>query len=400
MKIGRMLLFVILLTVLGLAPVGSVLAQDNPVYEMTLAPVDGLYNTIIPAGNERDFRMDLANIGDEPITRISFSGTVPDGWTVSFDPARIASLAAFDTERVYARIRVPEGTAAGDYFASFSASGDQVSTEQIQVRVTVRTPQAQESIEMRAVHPRVEAIAGQEFVFEVEFKFAGEILDESRSFNLNPRGPQGWEVYLTPQFEKEKRISAIDLKPGGMVYGDKTRLVAKAPFWPLPEPGEYTITLEAISGELSNTLELTAVITARYQLVLAPSGERYDTKATAGRDNHFSLEVGNLSTAAIDKIDFSSDNPEGWNIDFVPDRVDSLEPLSTKTVDVIIQPPPDTIAGDYMISLRASGVQATAQKMDVRVTVETPTVWGWTGVVIIILVISGLVTVFMRFSRR
>ena len=398
MKIGRMLC-VILMGVLALAPVSGVFAQEGN-YELTLNPADGLYNTTIIAGNERDFRADLENIGDEPITRISFTGDAPDGWSLNFDPPRIASLEPFDSERVYAGINVPEDTAAGDYFVSFRAFGDQASTEEIQVRVTVRRAVQEESIEMRAVHPRVEAIAGQEFVFEVEFKFQGEILGESRSFNLNPQAPQGWEVYLTPQFEKEKRISAIDLKPGGMVYGDKTRLVAKAPFWPLPEPGEYTIELEAVSGELSDTLELTAVITARYQVVLAPTSERYNTTATAGRENHFSLEVGNLGTAPIDRIDFSSDNPEGWNIDFVPDRVDSLEAFSTKTVDIIIEPPPDTIAGDYIVSLRASGVQATSSKMDVRVTVETPTVWGWVGVVIIVLVISGLVVIFMRFSRR
>lgn len=400
MKIGRIILFVILLGLLGLSPVSSVFAQDGPNYEMTLTPPDGLYNTVIIAGNNRDFRADLENIGDEPITKISFSGTAPDGWTLKFDPLRIASLEPFGSERVYANISVPEGTEAGDYFVSFSASGDQASTEKIEVRVTVRRPEAQQGIEMRAVHPRVEAIAGQDFVFEIEFKYAGEILGEPRAFNLNPKAPQGWEVYLTPQFEKDKHISAIDLKPGGMTYGDKTRLVATAPFWPLPEPGEYTITLEAVSEDLKDTLDLTAVITARYQLVLAPEGERYDTKATAGRDNHFALKVGNLGTAPVDKIDFTSDNPEGWDIDFIPDRVDSLEALSTKTVDIDIKPPPDTIAGDYIISLRASGVQSTSPKMDVRVTVETPTVWGWVGVIIIVVVISGLVLIFMRFSRR
>jgi uncharacterized membrane protein len=400
MKIGRILFVVILVGLLGLSPVSSVFAQDNPNYEMTLTPSDGLYNTTIIAGQARDFRADLENIGDEPITKISFSGSAPEGWTLKFDPTRIASLAPFGSERVYANISVPEKTAPGDYLVSFSASGDQASTEKIEVRVTVRTAAVEESIEMRAVHPRVDAIAGQNFVFEIEFKYTGQVLGEPRAFNLNPTAPPNWEAYLTPQFEKDKQISAIDLKPGGMVYGDTTRLVATAPAWPLPEPGEYTITLEAVSGDLKATLDVTAVITARYQLVMAPSGQRYNTNATAGRDNHFSIDMGNLGTAPIDKIDFTSDNPEGWDIDFIPDRVDSLEALSTRTVDINIKPPPDTIAGDYIVSLRASGVQATSQKMDVRVTVETPTVWGWVGVVILVLVISGLVVVFMRFSRR
>jgi len=168
----------------------------------------------------------------------------------------------------------------------------------------------------------------------------------------------------------------------------------------LPEPGEYKITLEAVSGDLKGSLEVTAVITARYNLLLAPSGERLNTTATAGRDNYFSLEVGNLGTAPIDKINFSSDKPEGWTIDFSPTKVDSLEALDTQTVDINIKPPPDTIAGDYMVSIRGSGVQATSTELKIRVTVETPTVWGWVGVAIIVVVIVGLVFIFMRFSRR
>jgi uncharacterized membrane protein len=53
-----------------------------------------------------------------------------------------------------------------------------------------------------------------------------------------------------------------------------------------------------------------------------------------------------------------------------------------------------------MIGVRASGVQKTSEKINIRVTVETPTVWGWVGVAIIAIVVVGLVVIFMRFSRR
>ncbi|MBA7628194.1 hypothetical protein ES703_35670 [subsurface metagenome] len=398
MKILRVLCL-LLVSLMAVSPLGSVFAQEEE-YELTLTPSDGRYDTIIISGRDKDFRVDLENLGEEAVDKISFSGETPEGWTIKFDPPRLASLAAFDNERVYANINVPEGTAEGDYFVSLSASGEQASTEKIDIRVTVKILAKVETIEMRAIHPRIEAIAGADFVFEVEFKFAGEMLGESRSFELAPKAPQGWEAYMTPQFEKEKHISAIDLKPGGIAYTDKTRLVAKAPFWPLPEPGEYKIILEAVSGDLKDSLELTAVITATYNLLLAPAGERYNTTATAGRDNYFSIQVGNLGTAPIDKINFSSEKPEGWTIEFKPDKVDSLEALDTQSLDINIKPPPETIAGDYVIILRASGVQATSMEMALRVTVETPTIWGWVGIGIIVIVIIGLVVIFMRFSRR
>ena len=71
-----------------------------------------------------------------------------------------------------------------------------------------------------------------------------------------------------------------------------------------------------------------------------------------------------------------------------------------QTINVNIKPPTETVAGDYVISLRASGKQTSADEMNIRVTVETPTIWGWVGVVIILIVVIGLIVIFMPFSRR
>lgn len=395
------ILCLILVSLLAISPAGAVLAQDGTEYVLSMTPADGLYSTIMMAGREKDIRVDLENIGDEAITKIALKGEVPDGWTIKFDPPRMATLEAFDSERIYASVLAPEDFVTGDYFVTLWAEGDQASTEKIEIRVTLKRQERTESIEVRAVHPTVEAIAGNDFVFEIEFKYtADNILGEPKNFDLIPQAPQGWEVYFTPQFEKEKRVSAIALKPGSVAFSDKTRMVAKAPFWPLPEPGDYKIMLDVVSGDIKDTVEITAVITASYNLLLAPAGERYDTKAKAGRDNYFSIRVGNLGTAPIDKITFSPDSPEGWSITFTPEQVDTLEPFGTQNVEINIKPPPETIAGDYMISVRASGVQKTSEKINIRVTVETPTVWGWIGVIIIAIVIMGLVVIFMRFSRR
>jgi len=253
-----------------------------------------------------------------------------------------------------------------------------------------------ETIELAPVYPKLESIAGGNFEFEVEFKYIGA---EDRDFNLRATAPPGWEVYLTPPYEKEKKVSALRLSPS-LAFGDKMRMVANAPFWPLPEPGEYNISLEASSGDVSATTDFKAVITNVYSMVLVPVTEQYNTEATAGKDNTFSIEVGNLGTGAIDNINFSSSKPEGWGIKFAPEKVDLLEALDSKTVDIILSPPPETIAGDYVITLKASAEQTNARDINIRVTVETPTVWGWVGVAIIILVVAGLAVVFMRFSRR
>ncbi|MFC2066670.1 NEW3 domain-containing protein [Chloroflexota bacterium] len=254
----------------------------------------------------------------------------------------------------------------------------------------------EDKIEMSLTYPKLEAIAGQNFEFEVEFKYTGE---GDREFDLRTTAPTGWDVYITPPYEKEKKIKSMRVKPS-FTYGDKVRVVASPTFWPLPEPGEYNITFEAVSGELTGSIELKPVITAKYTLFVVPSLERYNTTAKAGEDNSFSINVQNLGTAPIDDIKFSSTKPDGWAIEFEPDKIDSLKAIDEQTIDVNIKPPPKTIAGDYQIKLRASGQQTSATEVAIRVTVETPTIWGWVGVGIILIVIIGLVIIFWRFSRR
>ena len=74
--------------------------------------------------------------------------------------------------------------------------------------------------------------------------------------------------------------------------------------------------------------------------------------------------------------------------------------LDVHTVDVNIKPPPRTIAGDYSVKIQASGDQVTSNELDIRVTVESSTIWGWVGVAIILVVSGGLIFMFLRFSRR
>lgn len=401
MKIVR-IICLLLMSLLAIYPLGTVFAQqEEAVYNLVLTPITRRYDTEVVAGKLKYFPVEVENLGTATVDNITFSLDKPEGWTIEISPDKVDLLGALDSETIELTIKPPAGTEPGDYMVTLRASGAQASAEEIDIRVTVKTAVREEKIELLAIYPALEAIAGEDFVFEVEYRYAGTggVLGESRDFELRATAPQGWEVYFTPRYEKEKKISAITLKPG-VAYGERTRVVVSAPFWPLPEPGEYKITFEAVSGELQESIELKAVITARYTLILIPAAERYDTKAKAGKDNYFSVDVGNLGTAAIENITFSSDKPQGWTIEFSPEKVDLLEAFDRQTIDVDIKPPPETIAGDYMVTFRASGAQTSAEKLDIRVTVETPTIWGWVGVGIILVVIVGLVVIFMRFSRR
>ncbi|MCK4862687.1 MAG: hypothetical protein KAS25_00255 [Dehalococcoidales bacterium] len=274
--------------------------------------------------------------------------------------------------------------------------------------ISIDTPQAvpiseeeeevpKDSIALSTEFPELEDVATGSFQYNVKLEYRGQI---ERVFDLNTTVPAGWSAYINPQYDSIRIPSiAIDASP----YVPVAKIVkvnVSPPTWPIAEPAEYTITLEAVSEDVISKIDLTAVITARYMLSAVPANEVYNTKAKAGRDNYFSLEVTNFGTDTMNNITFSSEKPSGWEITFQPDKIDLIEIFDPKTVDVNIKPPPKTVAGDYMITLRVSGEQATADKISVRVTVETPTIWGWVGVVIILIVIIGLIVIFMRLGRR
>jgi uncharacterized repeat protein (TIGR01451 family) len=260
---------------------------------------------------------------------------------------------------------------------------------------------AQEAkIELTTPYTKLEGVSGASFEFEIALNYTGT---EARVFNLVATGPKDWTTYVTPSYPKDQRILDIRLepaKPGEAAYGPKVDVASAPPAWLLPEPGEYKVTLEVSSGEISSTIDLTAVVTARYDMTLTTPSGLLNTTATAGKDNHFAIVVSNTGSAALDNITFSPQTPSGWTIVFSPDKVDSLPAGASKTVDLNIRPPSKAIAGDYGFLITTTSKQGTSKDINIRVTVETPSIWGWVGVIIILLVIAGVGFVFMRFSRR
>jgi len=127
---------------------------------------------------------------------------------------------------------------------------------------------------------------------------------------------------------------------------------------------------------------------------------RLSMNAEAGKDNHYTVVLTNSGSEPLTNISFSSDKPDNWVIKFSPDKVDSLAAGKTQQIDITVAPPSGkTIAGDYMITLRANNDKVSST-MDVRVTALTPTIWGWVGIIIVVVVVIGLGALFLKLGRR
>ena len=258
-----------------------------------------------------------------------------------------------------------------------------------------------EKITLTCQYPVLSSYAGTYFSYKIDLRYIGGT--EPRVFDLRTEVPAGFISSITPGYGEGTEIAAIRLDPQ-KTYADTINVTVRPYTWLAPEPGEYDIIVEASSDELSANIELKAIVTAKYDLDVEPSGGLLNTKATAGKDNYFTISILNTGSADLEKVNFSSKitgGPSGWSITFEPETIDSLPAGDTREIQVDIKPAEKTIAGDYMLALSAEPESKNAfGSVNIRVTVLTPTIWGWVGVGIVVLVIAGLAFMFMRLGRR
>jgi uncharacterized membrane protein len=81
-------------------------------------------------------------------------------------------------------------------------------------------------------------------------------------------------------------------------------------------------------------------------------------------------------------------------------QVTSLASSDSYTFNIVTQIPESTVAGDYMITLKAQSDQVSSGETQLRVTASASTSWGLIGVAMVVIVIIALVMVFRKFSRR
>ena len=268
----------------------------------------------------------------------------------------------------------------------------------------VDEPLPAQRLNLISEYPVIRGESGDSFDFIVIFDYETDAeAEEEKIFDITNIDPEGWQTKITRQYGgKGEGIRAIQLKPN-MSYPDRLKVTLSPLPNTEPEPGEHILTIGASSGDIEDTIELTAVVTEippTHKLNLVTTTGRLDTIAKAGEDNTFTINVTNSGTGTVEDISFTSDKSQGWGINFSPTSIASLEPGESGDIEVTIIPPNRTIAGDYSVSLTATGSDSASDRVLLRVSVHTPTTWGGAGIAIIAAVITGLVFLFRRLGRR
>jgi uncharacterized membrane protein len=291
------------------------------------------------------------------------------------------------------QVTPPTGAAAGSQRISLQATTDDGQTAKLDLGVTISGSAGGGNLKLTTDYPLLKGASGTKFEFKATI---ANNTGKDNTFGLSATSPgNDWQVFFQPSFDT-KQISSTPVKSGATA---DVNVEVQSPA--TAKPADFPISVK-VSDDAGDTasVDLKVTIIGNYKVDLTTPTQQLNTNATAGQAKTLQVIVANTGSAAVQNLSLSATGlPSGWTMTFQPDKVDSIDPGTVRQVQATLTPAPKAIAGDYSISLSASSTQASINK-DFRVTVETPTIWGWVGIGIVVIVVGGLVWMFASYSRR
>ena len=128
--------------------------------------------------------------------------------------------------------------------------------------------------------------------------------------------------------------------------------------------------------------------------------DNYGTEVKAGETKSFSLEIKNMGDKPLTDVRLSAEKPEGWNVEFKPASIATVNSGNFQTVDISIVPSPKADRGSYNVVLVARANEAQeSYHLWLRIE-ESSGLWLWIGGGITIIIIAVFIFIFMRSNRQ
>ena len=374
-------------------------------------PAGVTFNLIVPfkdltvgQGQEATMDTEVVNRTKDPVeVSLTIEG-IPSGWDINFNsrypsfPVRSVSVAGGDqtankSTTLELKAKVPENAKPATYSIKVTAKDTKGTTqyvETINYRVSSKKIETG-GIKVSSQYPVLSTGSGQTLKFTVDLK---NETNKALPTSLVAQAPQGWTVRFKPQFG-DQQISSIQLKENGSeTLSVEVDTPANA------EAKESPVSVTARSGAFEASTTIKVSLKGTQDLKMGSLAGTLNAGLTAGNKTPIDFVVGNAGSAPIRNLGFVTKKPsDKWSVEFKPDKIDALGPGEVRQIKMEILAPDRTIAGDYLMTLTANSADVT-KSVEFRVTVSTPTIWGWIGFGIVGLVVIGLAVVFFRLGRR
>lgn len=317
---------------------------------------------------------------------------VPSGWTATLlgggQPVAAAMPATNSGVSLELRLEVPRDAPIGTQTVTINAQGQSTKLSlPIDVKLAKELPA---KLSLQPQLPQLRGSPRSSFDFQISIKNdSGKRL----VVNLAAQAPQNFQTSFTESYGSQE-LSAVPIEAG---QSKDVKLHVQPPN--TVTPGQYKVSMRATAEDVTASTELTVEITGQPKLDVSGRNDMLNAEATAGKDSIIPIVVRNTGTAPAENVELSGSGPSNWQITVEPKNIDRITPDERKEVQAHVTPPAQAIAGDYIVTLRASA-RGDAASNNFRTTVTTSTIWGIVGVGIIGAALLIMVGAVARFGRR
>jgi uncharacterized membrane protein len=381
---------VLLLSTL-LAPAAIAADEHEPNIKGLYLMTDYPAVTVRP-GTTSNIPLRLQNYGLAPDRyQLSVSG-VPSGWTATIlgggQPVAAAMPAPDKDVSLQLRLDVPANSKLDQQTLTVEAKGQGNQTSlPIQIALAKELPA---KLTVKAQLPSLRGSPKSNFEYTLTIKN-----DSGRNLNVSfaAQAPENFETSFTEAYGSQE-LSSIPIDAG---QSKDIKLKVRPPS--TIDAGHFPVSVTVKAEDASAKVDLALDLVGQPQLQVAGRDGLLSARAVAAQQTSIPVVVTNSGSAPAENVTLSASSPTGWKVTFNPAGIDRLVPDKDSEVQALVTPSDKSLAGDYMVTVRANsrGESASSQ---FRVTVNTSTVWGMVGAGVIGVALLLMLGAVARFGRR
>jgi uncharacterized membrane protein len=347
----------------------------------------------IRAGEDTTLPLTIYNYGLPPQRTALSIVDKPADWTAEIEGGGKPVSAAFvdhdGRSSLSLKLTIPATARPGTYKITLHADGDQAKSE-LPITVNLAAPLAAKL----TATPKFPVLKGSP---KSAFDFNVTVKNESAAdmlVNLGTDAPKGFTTTFKQGYGAQE-LTSLPFKAGeskDLSISIKTPGDIKA--------GSYPVEVKLTGDKASAQTRLTLDVAGQPALSFTGQDDRLSGQAYAGTEKSFPMVVRNSGSAEATNVKLTASPPSGWKVAFEPKEIASVPVDGEAKVNALVTPSAKALAGDYVVTMRASGDGGASESASYRVSVTTSTVWGAVGVGVIGVALLVLVGAVGRFGRR
>ncbi len=318
---------------------------------------------------------------------------MPDGWEAAFKGrGRIIQSAYVQPDKDVSldlKLTIPQDAGAGAYAFTVIADGED-GLSKLPVTLTLQD-KLPPNLVFEADLPVIRGKPDGVFRFNTTLRNEG---DEDITVDLSAELPPG---FLAAFKSGGQEVTNLPVDANG---SKRINVEVESTAGILTPAGDYPLLVHAVSDQTEASLQLVAEVAGESQTLLTTPDGRLSGELQANKSTPVTLVLVNTGSAPARKIKLSAAAPSGWDVTMDPEVVPELKANEQVEVTANVQPAEKALAGDYMLTFRATPEQSPPESVEYRATVRTSTVWGIVGVALIAVAVGVVALAVSRFGRR